>query len=99
MIFDDFAKLVKPLIEAGDQLDEMQDIIVNEEYTSTNERDKDFRDRTGDSRRNFFRVRDELVEKSEKVKESAKGGTTFFYVPLFFNRCNFLLFHFCPSDE
>jgi len=46
---------------------------VNEDYVSTKERVEEFRDRTGDSRRTFFRVRDELVEKSEKVKEIVKG--------------------------
>jgi len=73
MSFEDFEELVKPLIEVDDQLYEMRDIIVNEDYTSTKERVQEFRDRTGDSRRTFFRVRDELVEKSEKVKEIVKG--------------------------
>ncbi len=41
--------------------------------SSTKERVQELRDRTGASRRPFFRVRDELVENSEKVKEIVKG--------------------------
>ncbi len=73
MSFEEFAELDKPLIEGEDQRYEMLYIIVNEVETSTKERVQASRDRTGDSRRTFCRVRDDLVEKSEKAKEIVKG--------------------------
>jgi hypothetical protein len=65
----EFESLVEPLIEVDRKLYVVRDIIVNQTHDSVSDQVQEFKDRTGESRRTFYRVRDELAEKSEKVSE------------------------------
>lgn len=71
--FEEFQDLVKPLIEVDEELYEVRDIIVNTDLTTTKDRAEEFKERTSQSRRTYTRRRNELMEKSEKVREIVEG--------------------------